>query len=63
MIGILKLRVPEGLEKIGAGIKRIYVDSNKFGSLCFHLERVDRSTGNFSYIEPIPKVQGHLAFS
>ena len=49
LIDVLKLRGPEGLEKIGAGIKRIYIDGNKFGSLCFHLERVDGSTDDFSY--------------
>ena len=45
LIDVLKLRGPEGMEKIGAGIKRIYIDGNKFGSLCFHLERTDGSTG------------------
>jgi hypothetical protein len=46
---VLKLRGPEGWKKIGTGIKRIYIDSNKFGSLCFHLERVDGSADDFSY--------------
>lgn len=49
LIAALKLRGPDGLEKISVGIKRIYVDENKFGSLCFHLERVDGSTDDFSY--------------
>jgi hypothetical protein len=49
LIDVLKLRGPEGLEKIGAGIKRIYIDDNKFGTLCFHLERVDGSVDDFSY--------------
>jgi hypothetical protein len=51
LIYVLKLRGSDGLEKIGAGIKRIYVDSNKFETLCFHLERVDGSTDDFSYIK------------
>lgn len=49
LIAILKLRGPDGLEKIGCGIKRIYVDENKFGSLCFHMERADGSMDDFSY--------------
>jgi hypothetical protein len=49
LIAVLKLRGPEGLDKISCGIKRIYVDENKFGSLCFHMERVDGSVDDFSY--------------
>ena len=51
LIFVLKLRGSDGLEKIGAGIKRIYVDNNKFENLCFHLERIDGSTDDFSYLK------------
>jgi hypothetical protein len=63
MIEVLKLRGPEGLKKIGVGIKRIYIDCNKFETLCFHLERVDGSTDDFSYKKcflgkvDIPKIE------
>lgn len=49
LIAALKLRGQRGLEKIGCGVHRIWVDNNKFGGRGFFLERTDGSTTEFSY--------------
>jgi sRNA-binding regulator protein Hfq len=51
LVAALRLRGAKGLEKIGTGVHRIYIDTNSFGTCCFFLERTDGTTIDFSYIK------------
>jgi Protein of unknown function (DUF3223) len=51
LVAALRLRGAKGLEKIGTGVHRIYIDTNSFGTYCFFLERTDGTTIDFSYIK------------
>ena len=51
LVAALRLRGAKGLEKIGTGVHRIYIDTNSFGTYCFFLERTDGSTIDFSYVK------------
>jgi Protein of unknown function (DUF3223) len=42
-------RHPKADAKIGCGVKAIFVQRDRFGSFCFHLQRVDGSEEDFSY--------------
>ncbi|HPJ83929.1 MAG TPA: DCL family protein [Methanothrix sp.] len=47
----LRLRGSEGEQKIGCGIKRIYIGSDGYAKRCFYLERNDGSITDFSYLK------------
>ena len=40
---------PNASTKIGCGIQAMFVQRDRFGSFCFHLQRVDGSEEDFSY--------------
>lgn len=42
-------RHPKAESKVGCGVKAIFVQRDRFGSFCFHLQRVDGSEEDFSY--------------
>lgn len=51
LIAALHLRGQRGLEKIGCGVRRIWVDNNEFSGRGFFLERIDGSITEFSYLK------------
>jgi hypothetical protein len=51
LVAALRFRGAKGLEKIGTGVHRIYIDTNSFGTRCFFVERTDGTTIDFSYIK------------
>lgn len=40
---------PESAQKIGVGVRRVFVNADGFGGRCFWLERVDGSCTDFSF--------------
>lgn len=48
-IAALLLNHPSAKQKIGSGIKSITVNSDQFGTKCFHVNRTDGTSDNFSY--------------
>lgn len=48
-IAALLLNHPSAKLKIGSGIKSITVNSDQFGTKCFHANRTDGTSDNFSY--------------
>lgn len=51
LVAALLLRKDRGSEKIGTGVRRIWVDNNSFGWRGFFLERLDGSETDFSYLK------------
>ena len=49
MISALHFRGQEGEQKIGCGVRRIYMTSNEYGKKSFCIERIDGSETDFSY--------------
>jgi hypothetical protein len=45
----LLMNHPSAVEKIGPGIKQLYVGLSKYGERCFHVKRIDGSMEDFSY--------------
>ena len=42
-------RHPKATTKIGCGVQAIFVQADRFGSYCFHVQRTDGSEEDFSY--------------
>mgnify|MGYP001055084577 CR=1 FL=1 len=51
LVDALRLRGKRGLEKIGCGVSRIYINHNQYGHRGFFIERIDGSHTDFSYIK------------
>jgi len=41
---------PDYEEKAGPGVEMFYLDKDPWGKTCFHIQRVDGTTDNFSYL-------------
>ena len=48
---------PKAIDKIGCGIKLMYVDYKDFGTVCYYLKRKDGTHESFSYIHCINKMK------
>jgi hypothetical protein len=51
LIATLRHRGPDGDEKLGCGVLRIYLGTNDYGQKSFWLERVDGTKTDFSFIK------------
>jgi hypothetical protein len=54
-IDLLKLREDNGIQKIGSGVKRIFVRQNKYGGNTLWIERTDGSETDFSIYKPLER--------
>lgn len=52
---LLKLRDDRGVQKIGSGIKRMFIRKNKYGGNTLWIERIDGTETDFSIYKPLER--------